>query len=243
MLTGFQDESRELVQREAARLSESSIVLSASDQRRGSSHYSWDRLELPSTSSSNTATSSSRRLSAKKQSFISSKLTITIIEGPKSPSLAIFGISAESSGKQQFQDPHFIPKSPSSPTKPKSIMMLSGAASDTMRCSNATTTKTSTTTKIVTTNTDTMSFVQSSESDGELSGPSSSRYAWDPSEFSASQRRRSQHNQPVMTPLSTSSGKRSTLTRSGTELGSKVQSKESLFDEEGVSLHPVRKMD
>ncbi|KAI8609288.1 nucleotide-diphospho-sugar transferase [Chytriomyces sp. MP71] len=236
--------------REAAKL-QYHAETSALSQQKNSFHYSWDKLELPSTSLPNAITS--KGPSAKEKPSISSKLTITMIEGPKSPSLAIFGMSGESTGKQQFQDPHLTPKFPLSPIKPTNLIS-SGAASASMRSSvsasasavtsavTGTTRKPSTTTT-TTSNTGTMQIMSPPEREVGSSGPSSSRYAWDPTEFSASQRRRSQHNQPVMVPLSTPTEKRTALTRPKTEIGSKAQSNESLFDEEGVSLHPMRQVD
>ncbi|KAJ3393279.1 hypothetical protein HDU84_002358 [Entophlyctis sp. JEL0112] len=60
----------------------------------------------------------------------------------------------------------------------------------------------------------------------------SSRYEWNPDEFSATQRLQAQYNLPVMTR---------SMSRGAPSPNEKKESRESLFDEEGVSLNPVKK--
>ncbi|KAJ3087579.1 hypothetical protein HK100_008328 [Physocladia obscura] len=67
---------------------------------------------------------------------------------------------------------------------------------------------------------------------------SPTRYEWNQAEFSMQQRRKSRLNQPVMIPPVLLG-----ITGSGNQLAlnGKNGSNESLFDEEGISLHPARK--
>ncbi|KAJ3235487.1 hypothetical protein HDU78_005152 [Chytriomyces hyalinus] len=203
---------------------------SSTSKQKDPTHYSWDRLELPGAARTAPAPPVSGTVQVQ---FITStshtpaklntqQTTSKKSARPKSP-LKIFDMKSDTESKQ-FQDPRkMAPKSSVSPVSPTTPTGNYRSAFDDHVPGPSSSAQ--------------VEYFLETGQGQYVSESMSSRYNWDPSEFSVEQRRRSQYNLPVMVPLA----KTSALPTSSEAIGGRQKSSDSLVDEEGVSLHPVRK--
>ncbi|KAJ3233537.1 Glycogenin-2 [Chytriomyces hyalinus] len=198
---------------------------SSTPKQKDTIHYSWDRLEFPTASPTPPPVIGTLQV----QFIISTSHTPANVNTPtsKKPSrpkspLKIFDMKSDMESKQ-FQDPRkMAPKSSASPVSPATPTGNHRSGTDGHGPAPPS-----------------LAHVQVEQliEGTYVSESMSSRYSWDPTEFSVEQRRRSQFNLPVMVPLA----KTSAVPTSSDAIGIRQKSSDSLVDEEGVSLHPVRK--